>query len=280
MQFKIIKESIIDKPQEKMNPYIWDKNGIFNTIIKEKIINILENKNIKYNSLLLIGSLTTKFWTDYSDLDITVFCDADDNILASYIATSKIINERYFFGTFPINFYFRNDNIEQLGEFFSDGIYDILKDSWVKTPTDINDIENILKNPLILAQKIARKLDLELDDISADVNDIVNNLNNNSNNFTDKLNLIDLQINEYIDQLDRIHKKRIEEFSKSLESDEYDLVKKYKSRNLLPYNIIYKYLVKHLYYKWSKVFETSKKDSLLNTNEIKKIFNNFVKFWD
>jgi predicted nucleotidyltransferase len=274
--FKIIRESILDPKQEKMNPYVWEGNKL-NPKIKEKIEEILQEKNIKFHTLLLIGSLATKFWTEDSDLDITVLMDETPETILKYREIVCVLNDRYFFGTFPINFFFRSDSIQDMLD-WSDGIYNITKETWVKK-TSVEDFEEVLKNPKKLAMRIAKRLDLELEDIAQEVSELVEYYNNPSDQVEDKINLLQMELETYISELDTIHKRKNEEFLKVLEGGSLSLVKKYSSRNILPHNLVFKYLVKMLYYKWQGMFRKKLSDGKLDDKEIKELFHNFVRLW-
>jgi len=111
------------------------------------------------------------------------------------------------------------------------------------------------------------------------VQDLINDYNNPNIDFEKKINSLQLELDDYVVALNAIHKKRIEEFSKSLEGADLGIVQKYHSRNFLPWNIIYKLLVKWLYYKWQAIFRDELKDSELKKSEIKDLMKRFVKYW-
>jgi hypothetical protein len=91
--------------------------------------------------------------------------------------------------------------------------------------------------------------------------------------------MLQLQLDDYVTELSAIHKKRLDEFTKSLEGSDLGMVRKYKSRNFLPWNIIYKLLQKWLYFKWQAIFRDELKDSELKKSEVKDLFRRFVRFW-
>jgi hypothetical protein len=278
MKTKILHESIIDPAQNSENPYVWQDKKI-NPLIRVRIVDILTELKVIFRELMIVGSITGKFWsTDYSDIDCTVFCDVDGETLIKYRKASRVINERNFFGPFAINFYFRTDTVEDM-ETLADGIYDLLQDKWVKIPAEVDEVEEALKNPKKLAIKIAKKLDGDLDEISTLVQELLTDYNKTDINFDEKLNLLQLSLDEYISSLDTIHQKRIQEFSKVLEGGSLIQVRRYGSRNMLPWAIIYKYLVKWLYFKYQAIFKNLLLDDELKRSEVKKLFQEFVRFW-
>ena len=278
-KFKILKESIIDQPQIEKNPYVWQDNKL-NPQIKDKILEILKDKNIDYKEVYIIGSITGTQYTEESDIDITVFSNVPIEELKKYRKIFKIINSRTYFGVFPLNYFFRNDKIENVIK-ISDAIYDLIKDKWIKKSetTDKDYLESVLENPLKLADKIARKLDIELDEISEDVIEIMDRYRNKDYNVDKKLENLQLEIENYVGELDEVHRKRTEIFTKALEDSDFKSIKKLGSANLLPWNIIYKYLIKNLYYKINSIFKDVLKTEEIKEKEVKELFDKFVRFW-
>jgi hypothetical protein len=277
MNFKTLRESIIDPAQESENPYVW-KDKKINPLIRIRIIDILRELKIVYRELIIVGSITGKFWSQESDIDCNVFCDVDADTLKNYGKTTRVINERHFFGPFPINFYYRNDEVKDM-ETLADGIYDLLQDKWIKEPAEVDEVEAVLANPKKLAAQIAKRLDIQLDEIAEMVQGLVTDYDKSDLNFDERLNYLQLELDTYINQLDSIHKKRIDEFSKSLEGADLGIVQKYRSRNFLPWNIVYKLLTKWLYFKWQAIFKDELKDKELKKSEIKDLFKRFVRYW-
>ena len=277
MNFHKIHESIIDDPQPSENPYVW-RDGKINPLIRIRVVDLLTEKKIPFREIMIIGSITGKFWSVDSDIDVTVFCDVNDETLLEYRKLARIMNERNFFGTFPMSFYFRTDNPKEL-ETLADGIYDLLQDHWVKEPLEIDEVEEALKNPKKLAEAIARRLDTELDKISADVQELTTNYGKSDLNFDEKLNFLQLELDDYVIELDAIHKKRLNEFTKALEGSELKTYQHYKTKNILPWNIIYKLLTKWLYFKWQGIFRDELKTGEVKMQEAKDIFRRFVRYW-
>jgi len=246
-------------------------------LIRIRIVDILTELKIIWRELTIVGSITGKFWSIESDIDCTVFCDVDLKTLENYRKLTRVINERNFFGPFPINFYFRTDTVEDMLT-LADGIYDLLQDKWIKESADIDEVEEVLANPKKLAARIAKRLDAQLDDVAEMTQTLVNDYKNGGN-FEEKLNLLQLELDDYINSLDSIHKKRVDEFQKSLEGTDLGIVRKYRSRNFLPWNVVYKLLVKWLYFKWQAIFKDELKDSELKKGELKDLMQRFVRYW-
>lgn len=277
MQAKILHESIIDEPQESENPYVWRENKI-NPLIRVRIVDILTEMKIIFRELIIMGSITGKFWSHESDIDCTVLCDVNDETLRTYRKLAMVMNERTFFGPFPINFFFRTEETKDILT-LADGIYDLLQDKWIKEPAEVDEVEEVLANPKKLAERIARRLDAQLDDVATMTQELLDDYKSESVDFDKKLNLLQLELDDYINSLNSIHKKRVDEFQKSLEGTDLGTVRKYRSRNFLPWNIVYKLLTKWLYFKWQAIFKDELKDNELKKSELKDLFQRFVKYW-
>lgn len=277
MQAKILKESIVDPVQEEANPYVW-KDSKINPLIKIRIVEILDELKIIFREVAIIGSITSKRWSESSDIDCAVF--VNETTLSNYRKIARVVNERNFFGSFPINLYFRTNTIEDMKNLsLSSGIFNLLQNKWEKEPTESDDLEEILKNPKKLAERIAAKLDGDLDQIAELTQNLLNDYNNPSVNFDEKLNLLNLEIDDYVKTLNELRKRRIDEYSKVLEGDDLEKVKRLGSRNILPWEIIFKYLTKWLYFRWSAIFKSTIKNDELKKSELKELFQNFVRYW-
>lgn len=274
--FKHLRESIVDPAQSSENPYVWRDKKI-NPLIRVRIVDILNELKVVFRELTIVGSITGKFWSQESDIDCTVFCDVDLATLEKYRKTTRVINERNFFGPFAINFYFRTDTVEDM-ETLADGIYDLLQDKWIKEPADVDEVEEVLANPKKLAARIAKRLDAQLDDVAEMTQELIKDYQDGGD-FEKKLNSLQLDLDDYVNSLDSIRKKRVDEFQKSLEGTDLGIVRKYRSRNFLPWNIVYKLLTKWLYYKWQAIFKDELKDSELKKSELKDLMQRFVRYW-
>ena len=111
------------------------------------------------------------------------------------------------------------------------------------------------------------------------VQDLLNDYSKTDINFEEKLNYLQLQLDDYVKTLSEIHKRRVEEFTKVLEGESLEKVRQMGSRNFLPYNVVYKLLVKWLYYKWSAIFANVTKDEEVKKSEVKELYQKFVRFW-
>jgi hypothetical protein len=283
VNIKHIFESIIDPMQTSLEPDVWPNDKI-NPEIRKTILGIVKKTGIqKYIKLLIVGSITTKFWSTESDIDVTVVMNAgpDDELITTSRELAPQINGINKFKTYDINFFFQSKDYLDTMQTLADGIYDLIENKWIKKAPDLDPIDDLLENPKKLAEHISKQLDMKLDDITMETNEIIRNAKKpNLQNINNKLGLLKMELDDYVKTLKDVHLRRNEEFSRALENDDLSVVQKYGSRNYLPWNIIYKYLVKWLYYKWQNLFKDVAKDGKVDMKEVKEIFSQFVKAWE
>jgi len=217
-------------------------------------------------------------------------------MLKAYRDYAINVNETKFIEKHPINLFFRNDTLEEIGTDFTDGIYSVITDEWIKEPTEIDDVYRFLKEPRKLASRIAKKLDKELDEVEDDISDIINTLTNNNRwqwnlstfsgfdkdynlkKVEDKLTELELDIQNYNESISIIKRKRLEEYSRGLDENDEKIIQKYHTKNLLPFSIVYKYLQKWMYFKFYYLFKRILKDEVIELSEIKNIWKMLLNF--
>ena len=275
-------ESIIDPIQQDLDRDVWPNNHL-NPKIRETILGILKANNITdYLKLFIVGSITTKFWSIDSDIDVTVVMNEmpESEKIMAYRKIAKDINGTKF-KSFDINFFFQSKDYIETMQTLADGIYDIMNNDWIKKAPEVADsVSGLLENPKALANKLAKQLDVKLEDIEQDIEQILNYRKLDTTLIDKKLEFLKMELDDYIKTLDEVHLRRNNEFSKALEKDDLSVVEKYGSRNYLPWNIIYKYLVKWLYYKWRPIFKEKLEDNKIDMAEVKKLLVQFVEVWD
>jgi len=264
-----------------MEPDVWP-NDKLNPAIKTTILSILKDAGIKkYKKLLIVGSITTKFWSIDSDIDVTVVLNEmpESELIMQYRKLAKDINGQKF-KTFDINFFFQSKDYLDTMQTLADGIYDVMNDEWIKHAPEIDPIDEFLENPRKLAEKLAKQLDIKLEDIEDEIKQIINYKRLDFVMINNKLELLKMELDDYVKTLDEVHLRRNNEFSKALEQDDLSVVEKYGSRNYLPWNIIYKYLVKWLYYKWRGLFKDALDDNKVDMGEAKELLKQFIGTWN
>jgi hypothetical protein len=134
------------KMNETLNSFIWEsdekiKSDVRNTLLKnaKRFIEFSDVENLKYNDVILTGSLANYNYNDESDLDVHIILDF-----------SQISENKEFIGDFfklkkalwadklpiqvkghEVEMYFQDANEPH----HSSGTYSLVKDEWIRKPT-------------------------------------------------------------------------------------------------------------------------------------------------
>jgi predicted nucleotidyltransferase len=154
--------------QPNLNPTVWE-GEVLRPAIRERLQEIavefiekLDLPNASIKDIILTGSLANYNWSEYSDLDVHIVIDFKD------IANDEGLVKKYFDAVranwnrnhdikvkgFEVELYVQDD--DEVHE--STGIYSLLQDEWVLTPSPIHatiDKTNIFKK----ARHIMRDID-------------------------------------------------------------------------------------------------------------------------
>ena len=165
--------------KDTLSPQIFEVNKMRDDIKKRLIEisdNFIESLGVKFfiHDIVLTGSLANYNWSDYSDVDLHILIDFDDNdnnkntdsIVYRQIkkeffdAKKNIWNEKHNIQLkgYDVEIYVQDVNEEHI----SSGVYSILHNKWVVKPSQ--------KNPKIDDRKILEKGE----DFAKKVNKLVN----------------------------------------------------------------------------------------------------------
>jgi len=184
-----VAESSIDYPQQDLDAQVWyrleDGTYALHPDVKNKILaqlklyqgfNLLELAD----ELHVVGSITTNLYSEKADIDVHVVTDEDklpkgktpDEWVAGVFKFYKeSSSEDRFVGLHPIEVYLQLDKNQDL---MSDGVYDLLNDSWIKGPTftDLSyDPYSVFLPLLADVREIVSDVDLILGELKRDVID-------------------------------------------------------------------------------------------------------------
>ena len=128
----------------ELNPAAWDGDHL-NLEVKDRLLEIaerfvsyLEIPDFKVLDIVLTGSMSNYNWTKFSDFDLHVITNYSDlkcdNIVAEfYHAKKKIWNDDHDITIYGYDTELYVEDSEKPP--VSEGVYSILNDEWVKTPT-------------------------------------------------------------------------------------------------------------------------------------------------
>ena len=220
---KIEKESVIDPPKNDLNHKIFNGLYINKRILKsfKKLINNFINEiplkkfqdSIEQN--IFVGSMAGYQWHDDADIDLHVVIDSEE--LANYHNMSTIelmqtlrditkkFNKRFYIVGYPIEFYIQEKN----EPFYSNGIYDIDYNTWIKKP-EINEYD---KKRIKEAKNLAKQYKYNFLQKIKEINKDLKNAKNNEQNeeIMQKLSKDKEYLKSEINQLKEKRKKAIQQ---------------------------------------------------------------------
>jgi hypothetical protein len=265
----------LDYPRETLDPEIWELEEDppnLKSVVKVKVMKALHDlvtlsglKEEDLRQLLLVGGETSRHWEEDSDLDITVIVA---NTLAEKIEAMKdqlkYVNGQHMVGEHPINLFVALESeIPDMNRY--DAVYDLIQNKWTKPSSlVVEDPYTEFSSILQKADSWAQRLDLDLGEARRDLldyQDLVKQLGNASaqtklaikKHLEDLSDQLDEDISVLLGDQEELHSMRVRAFEKDLSKAKgnkwIELAQKYKSKNLLPENLVYKVLNRWKYIK-------------------------------
>lgn len=104
----------------------------------------------KIRDIVLTGSIANFNYTKYSDIDVHIMTNASgisDEALYSKKVEWTNMHKGLNYKNLPLEFYIHDTSVDPLPS--DQGVYSILKNTWVKTPARLDDV-SILTDPLLI----------------------------------------------------------------------------------------------------------------------------------
>lgn len=201
------------EPQDELNPKIWDSNGLINSRVRMRLLDIadtfidsLDIDWVEIDDIILTGSLANFNWSKFSDFDVHVvlrFKDVDERVefVSNYFnSKKKIWNNEHdnlkIYG-FPVEMYVQDSEEDHT----SSGIYSLEKNKWLVKPKKEN-FENISMNKKFIREK-ARLLINKIDELSEKVE-------NEKDEY--KLDILSKKIKSLFDKIKGIRKESLKKY--------------------------------------------------------------------
>ncbi len=277
---EFIKESAITIPRNTLDPNVFMfEDGhppILNQAIKAQIINDVHNieRLLPVKDYYIVGSILTRMYSANSDIDVTMEVykeDVDDVVQVKILSIIKDMNGKLATGTqHPINYYVTMDEYDENN---FDGVYDLVNERWRKEPKffEIN-LQNYVSN----FQNAISNIDLTTAQLRRDVIDFEEfsklpegDVHNLKQILQSKLYEINRGIENLVGAKKLISHSRKDAFARALTPEE---ILKYKSKNALPENVIYKLLQKYYYFDFiSRLEKLLGKDKTISQDEVKAV---------
>ena len=281
---EFIKESVVDIPKNSLDPDVFDffddrlpvlKTGIKYQIAKD--VDAIE-EYIRIRKFNIVGSILTRQYTKNSDIDVTIEVnekDSNDMLESKVVKFVHKLNGKLAVGTtHPINYYIYVSD-DELDPYKYDAIYDVINDKWIKQPKNLEvNVENYLSkfhSMVTRADLVTAKLRRDIIDFSELKNLGTDEIKSLQHKLKSKFYDISRDIEVLIDFKKIVAKKREDGYSRPLSPDE---IEKYRSRNNLPENVVYKLLEKYYYWDFiQRLEDILGEDKKLDTKDIKDVLN-------
>ena len=267
-----VQESAIDIPKHSLDPTVFEtanevSEPIMHPSIKKQIIQGIQDfeRLMIVNRCYVVGSILTKAYTSESDIDVNLEVnreEIDDLMEVKLLAVLKTVNGKLATGTtHPINYYILMAG--DVDESSFDGMYDVMNEKWLKVPKDLPcNVADYMNN----FEKMVSAIDLTMAQLKRDIIDFTQlskytkeDITNIKEIASKKLEEITTKVEALVDIKSMIKNKRKGVFKRPMTPQE---IEKFKSKNYLPENIVYKLLQK--YYYWDFI---QRLESILNSKE-------------
>lgn len=190
----IEKESVIDPPKEELNPRFFKGNTLseralkhFKRLLKNFISEIPVKGFENYiEQIIFVGSLAGYQWNYDSDIDLHIVVDSEELARSQGIETieliqqlrefSKKFNKKFYVMGFPIEFYIQ----EKDEPFYSNGIYDVYYNTWIKKPEIIEYDKEKVKE----AKEFAKQYKINIFDKIKQINKHIKDSKKNDKNLS------------------------------------------------------------------------------------------------
>jgi len=279
--------SIVDYPHVGLPADVWvEVNGLYKLkpTVKKDIVDRIGDFCKRYqiwgfvNSLFLASSVTTSYYTQFSDIDVKVMLDLDSykkfldlsdkddedflTTLIQYVRKDPTIVDTNIKGTNrELDVYFKTDEFYNVD--YSDGVYDILEDKWIKEPLIVDldmlssedmDLESRFKRGFDMAMEWAESWDLSLGQIDREIKEFyyisdflaslpVKYLKKFKEMLLSKLETLEKAVTELVKEREDVGDQRHDVFDVSTELPDY-----HNSINWFPENIQFKLLQRWGYF--------------------------------
>lgn len=278
---EFLNESVIDPKNKTLDPMIFDLSDGDSRpkilpLVKTQIMNMVEafKQFVEVTGVHVTGSILTKSYGNSSDIDVTIVTPTkekeDDSGFWDFFKTmnGKCAGQ----STHPINFYmvFAKTKKDMEKTFQAkDNIYDLVEDKWIKKTRDYTiDVNKYMDD----FQDQIKSIDLETMEIRRNLIDMAalkrlpkSMAKQIKQKCETKIKYIERSIKNIIMEYDKIHERRQLAFQKPMSLAQ---IKKIKSKNTLPENVIYKLAEHYLYWDFVNKLQDIIKDDKVDKDDI------------
>ena len=248
--------SVIDYKRKRKAPTIWDGDKI-DPRVRAHILGMIKQNFPGAIGSFILGSITTKRYTRFSDVDVNVVMPKRVD-LGPYRKIAKAINKskpRFPGSPHVITFFIVHPSDEKNAIQKTTGAYDLVSNKWLKNPDEIGTDPKRMEGAF---QGQIKDVDIAIGELNRDMRDItliIEAFKEAPDNEKQKI-LIDLEekkeeieddLKVLTEEYDEFHKARVASFEKEVSSDGPSAAKKHLLNQTLPGNVVFKMMERYGY---------------------------------
>ena len=269
----LIIDSVIDPTRTGLDPKVFDvHNGKYHlkSYHRSQLQQIIDEIPLPVQAWYIKGSILSRQWLDWSDVDIIIEIDpdADEDIVDSVWdeVEEKHKGERLAGTDHVIEIFLKRGRYDHER---TEGLYEPETDGWVKGPYDMTiEISDYLED----FEEQAKGFDVEFGELKRDVVDYLlyqslssDEISALSDQVNKKIMEIDADVDAILRRRDQIKSARKTLFDRDLTPSE---ISTYGSKQKLPANVIQKMLERYRYLEVSKALRDVKQGKRGEQDEI------------
>ena len=248
--------SVIDYKRKRLAPTVWGPDEKMIPQLRSYILGLVKKNFPGAIGIYILGSITTKRYTDASDIDVEVVIPKNQPIRPYSEIASSLTAEKIRFQGSPhvIGFYAVHPRDQKDALQKTMGAYDLGMSLWLKKPDNVGADTEPLQEAF---RGQIESVDASLGELNRDMKDIKRIMDAFKEvpdsekqkilqELEDKKQEIEDDLKAITDEYDELHQARAASFAKELESDPAS-AKKHLYNQTLPGNVIFKMMERYGY---------------------------------
>lgn len=248
--------SVIDYKRKRKAPTIWNGDKM-DPRVRAHILGMIKSNFPGAIGAFVLGSITTKRYTQFSDVDVNVIMPKRLD-LDPYRGIAKAINKskpRFPGSPHVITFFVVHPSDEKDAIQKTTGAYDLVSNQWLKQPDEIGADPKPMEGAF---QGQIKDVDIALGELNRDMRDItliMEAFREAPDREKQKI-LVDLEnkkeeieedLKSLTEEYDEFHKARVASFEKEVDSEGPVAAKKHLLNQTLPGNVVFKMMERYGY---------------------------------
>lgn len=248
--------SVIDYKRKRKAPTVWDGDKI-DPRVRSHILGMIKQHFPGAIGSFILGSITTKRYTRFSDIDVNVVMPENVD-LKPYTAIAKAINKskpRFPGSPHVITFFMVHPAKEKDAIQKTTGAYDLVSNKWLKHPDEVGADPKPMEGAF---QGQIKDVDIAIGELNRDMRDItlimeafreapegekqkiLSDLEGKKQEIEDDLKVL-------TEEYDEFHRARVASFEKEVDENGPVAAKKHLLNQTLPGNVVFKMMERYGY---------------------------------